>query len=47
MHDCFEKHRHGETVFPDGKEARLNLAVIIAAYESARTGKVVEVEVKR
>ena len=43
MHDCFEKHRRGEAIFTDGAEARKNLAVIIAAYESARTGKVVEV----
>jgi predicted dehydrogenase len=43
MHDCFEKHRRGEAIFTDGAEARKNLAVILAAYESSRTGKVVEV----
>ncbi|MFH1007254.1 MAG: Gfo/Idh/MocA family oxidoreductase [Candidatus Latescibacterota bacterium] len=43
MHDCFQQHKQGKTIFPDGQEARKNLAVISAAYESARTGKVVEI----
>lgn len=43
MHDCFEAVREGKPVPTDGKEARRNLEIILAAYESARTGKVVEV----
>ena len=43
MHDCFEAVREGRSVPTNGKEARRNLQIIMAAYESAGTGKVVEV----
>ncbi len=43
MHDCFEAVRRGRPVPTDGKEARRNLEIIMAAYESAKTGKVVKV----
>jgi len=43
MHDCFEAVGKGRPVPTDGREARRNLEIIRAAYESAETGKVIEV----
>ncbi len=43
MHDCFEAVRKGRPMPTDGREARRNLEIIRAAYESAKTGKVIEV----
>jgi len=43
MDECLKAFREGKPVFTDGKEARRNLEIILAAYESARTGKVIEV----
>ena len=45
IEDILTRHRAGKPAFSDGQEARRNLEVVIAAYQSARTGRVVEVHI--
>ena len=43
INDCFQAIKKGERLPVDGKEARRNLEIIMAAYESAKTGRVIKV----
>jgi len=42
FYDCFKAVEEGKPVPTDGQEARRNLAIIMAAYESSKTGKVIK-----